>query len=191
MSKVVKVRCFGGDPDKEFVTEYHDNEWGTPSHDDKHLFEMIVLEGAQAGLSWETVLKKRPAYRKAFHQFDPSKVSHMTDGDLEKLLHNSDLIRNRLKIFSARKNAQVFLSIKKEFGTFDKYLWAFVNNHPIINQWSKWADVPTHTDVSDKIAKDLKKRGMSFVGTTIIYAYIQAVGLVNDHLVGCWRHGKK
>lgn len=186
-----KKRCFGGQPGKEFYAEYHDNEWGIPVHEDNHLFEMLILEGAQAGLSWETILKRREGYRKAFHRFDPAKVALMTDEALEKLCLNSEIIRNRLKIFATRRNAQVFLKIQKEFGSFDHYLWAFVKQTPIINRWSSFKEVPVTTPESDALSKDLKKRGMTFVGSTIIYAYMQAVGLVCDHLSDCWKCSKK
>ena len=183
-------RCFGNDPDKPFYTEYHDHEWGIPVHEDGHLFEMLILEGAQAGLSWETVLKKRAGYRRLFHRFNPKRVASMTDKELVELTHNPAIIRNRRKIFSARQNAQVFLKIQEEFGSFDRYVWAFVKNKPIINRWKKWEKVPAKTKISDALAKDLKKRGMSFVGSTIIYAFMQAVGMVNDHLVDCSFHSK-
>lgn len=182
----LKKRCFGGEPGKEFYAEYHDLEWGVPSHDDQHLFEMLILEGAQAGLSWETVLKKRSGYRKAFHNFDPDKVASMSDPELEVLRENPAIIRNRLKIYSARKNAQVFLSIQLEFGSFDKYVWGFVKGNPIHHYLKSFKEVPVTTVESDALSKDLKKRGMSFVGSTIIYAYMQAVGMVNDHVEGCW-----
>ena len=178
-------RCFGDGEGKEFYAHYHDNEWGIPEYDDQKLFEMISLEGAQAGLSWETILKRRGGYKKLFHNFDPIKVSQMTDTDLEKLILNPEIIRNRLKIFSVRKNALVFLSIQKELGSFSKYLWAFVDHKPIINNFSKRDQVPASTQISDAISKDLKKRGMSFVGTTIIYAFMQATGMTNDHLTCC------
>jgi len=181
----MKTRCFG--EGKEFYEIYHDQEWGVPVHDDQKLFEMLVLEGAQAGLSWETVLKKREGYRKAFHRFDPKRVAAMKDAELEALRDNPEIIRNRLKIDAARKNAQVFLEIQKEFGSFDDYLWAFVDHEPIVNQWKDFSEVPVSTEVSDAISKDLKKRGMTFVGTTIIYAYMQAVGLVDDHLLTCFK----
>lgn len=184
-------RCFGSKPGSELYADYHDNEWGIALHDDQMLFEMLILEGAQAGLSWETVLKKRLNYRSAFHGFKPRKVAAMSDQELEKLLEDPGIIRNRLKVFSARRNAQVFLQIQKEFGSFDSYLWGFAENKQQINHWHTFADVPTRTTVSDTISKDLKKRGMSFVGSTIIYAYMQAVGLVNDHLTTCWCYGKK
>jgi len=182
-----KKRCFGDGP---LYIDYHDNEWGTPSHDDQHLFEMIVLEGAQAGLSWSTVLKKRAGYQKAFHHFNPTKVAKISDAELEQLTQNPDIIRNRLKINSARNNARVFVQIQKEFGSFDNYVWKFVDDKPIINHWHSFSEVPATTKVSDALSKDLKKRGMSFVGSTIMYAFMQAVGMVNDHLVGCWKKKK-
>ncbi len=186
-----KKRCFGGEPGKEFYAEYHDHEWGVPSHDDQHLFEMLILEGAQAGLSWETILKKRKGYRKAFHQFDPAKVAAMSDDELEVLRQNPEIIRNRLKIYGTRQNAWVFLQIQKEFGSFDRYVWSFVNGKPIKNHWHQFEDVPITLPESDALSKDLKKRGMTFVGSTIIYAYMQAVGMVNDHLTECWRYEER
>lgn len=183
---VAKKRCFGDGPGKEFYAYYHDHQWGVPVHDGQLLFEMLILEGAQAGLSWETILKRRENYRKAFFNFDPKKVAAMTDAKLEALCKNPGIIRNRLKIYSARKNAQVFLKIQQEFGSFDNYIWDFVDHKPIINHWKRMEDIPSTTKISDKISKDLKKRGMSFVGPTIIYAFMQAVGIVNDHLVSCW-----
>lgn len=182
------IRCFGNGEGKEFYAGYHDNEWGVPHHDDKKLFELLVLEGAQAGLSWETVLKKRVGYRKAFHNFDPKKVARMTDKELKDLEKNPDIIRNKLKIASTRKNAQIFLEIEKEYGTFSHYIWKFVHNKPIKNHWKSLKEIPASTPLSDLISKDLKKRGMSFVGTTIIYAYLQAIGIVNDHITSCWRY---
>ena len=183
-----KKRCFGNGMGKEFYADYHDNEWGVPVHDDQHLFEMLILEGAQAGLSWETILKRRTGYRKAFHGFDPAKVATMTDNSLEKLCHNENIIRNRLKIYSARQNARIFLNIQQEYGSFDSYLWKFVDNKTIINRWRNFNEIPSASIESDALSKDLKKRGMSFVGSTIIYAYMQAIGMVNDHMVDCWRH---
>ncbi len=179
------VRCFGNGKGKEFYAEYHDREWGVPVHDDLRLFEMLILEGAQAGLSWETILKRREGYRKAFHGFDPEKVAKMTDAELEGLLLNPGIIRNRLKIKAARQNARVFLEIQKEFGSFDRYLWGFVKGKPIVNRPSSMKEIPPKTAESDALSKDLKKRGMTFVGSTIMYAYMQAVGLVNDHLDSC------
>ena len=181
-----KHRCFGGGPDKQLYADYHDNELGIPVHDDRLLFEMLILEGAQAGLSWETVLKKREGYRKAFHHFDPVKVASMGDEELEALRQNSGVIRNRLKIYSARQNALIFIKIQREFGSFDRYVWGFVNAKPLANHWRRFEDVPTTTAESDALSKDLKNRGMTFVGSTIIYAYMQAVGLVNDHTPDCW-----
>ena len=178
-------RCFGDGPGKEFYADYHDHEWGKPVFEDNKLFEMLTLEGAQAGLSWETILKKRDGYRASFHQFDPSTVTLMTDESLETILKDPKVVRNRLKIYSVRKNATVFLEIQKEHGTFSKYLWAFVDHTPIINHFEDFSQVPASTEISDSISKDLKKRGMSFVGTTIIYAFMQATGMVNDHLLTC------
>lgn len=179
-------RCFGSAPGKEFYAEYHDKEWGIPVYDDNLLFEMLILEGAQAGLSWETILKRREGYRKAFYYFDPNKVATMTNDELNKLLENSSIIRNRLKIYAARKNAGVFLKIQKEFGSFSNYLWNFVEKKPIVTRRESFKEVPVSTAISDALSKDLKKRGMSFVGSTIIYAFMQAVGLVDDHLADCW-----
>ena len=183
-----KQRCFGSH--SLLYAQYHDQEWGIPVHDETRLFEMLILEGAQAGLSWETVLKKREGYRKAFKQFSPKKVAAMCDLDLEALIQNPHIIRNRLKLFSARKNAQVFLEIQIEFGSFNTYLWSFVNQKPILNLWKKFEEVPITTPESDSLSKDLKNRGMKFVGSTIIYAYMQAVGIVNDHLTTCWCYSK-
>lgn len=178
-----KKRCFG--EGKPFYAEYHDFEWGVPIHDDRSLFEMISLEGAQAGLSWETVLKKRKNYRLLFHNFVPSLAAAMTDDELETILKDPGIIRNRLKIFSVRQNAQTVVKIGQKFGSFDTYLWEFVNNCPIVNHWSSIAEIPSRTPVSDALSKDLKTWGMAFVGTTIIYSFMQAVGMVNDHLIGC------
>ena len=185
-----KKRCFGGKPGQEFYADYHDNEWGIPVHDDRKLFEMLILEGAQAGLSWETILKKREGYRQAFHHFDPEKVAAMTDEELEALRENPAIVRNRLKIYAARKNAHAFLNIQKEFGSFDAYVWRFVEGQPKVGHWPTFEAVPVTTPASDVLSKDLKKRGMTFVGSTIIYAYMQAVGLVNDHLTDCWCYGR-
>ena len=182
-----KVRCFGNESGKEFYATYHDKEWGVPVHDERTLFEMLILEGAQAGLSWETILKKREGYRKAFHNFEPKKVARMKDSELLKLRDNPEIIRNRLKIESARKNARVFLVVQEEFGSFDSYLWRFVGDKPMIKRRKSLEDIPVSTAESDALSKDLKKRGMSFVGSTIIYAYMQAVGMVDDHLKACWR----
>ncbi len=170
----------------EIYKKYHDEEWGKPLHDDHKLFEFLVLEGAQAGLSWLTVLKKRENYRKSFDNFDPEKVAKYDEGKVNVLLSNEGIIRNKLKINSAIRNAKVFLEIQNEFGSFDKYIWGFVNGKPVENKFKSIQNVPAKTDLSDKISKDLKKRGMNFVGSTIIYAFMQATGMVNDHTSDCF-----
>ena len=167
---------------------YHDTEWGVPLHDDRGLFEFLVLEGAQAGLSWDTILRKRDAYRAAFDNFDPPKVAKYSEAKCAKLLTNEGIIRNRLKIESAVSNAKAFLKVQKEFGSFDKYIWGFVGGKPLVNKLKSTADVQAKTEISDAIAKDLKKRGFNFVGSTIMYAFMQATGMVNDHLVTCFRY---
>jgi DNA-3-methyladenine glycosylase I len=182
-----ETRCPWVPEGKPDYAHYHDTEWGQPVHDDQKLFEMLILEGAQAGLSWYTILQRREGYRKAFKAFDPKKVARMTDAQLEDALKNGAIIRNRLKVFSTRKNAQVFLAIQKEFSSFDAYLWRFVGGKPKINRPKTLKDVPPNSPESDSLSKDLKKRGMSFVGSSIMYAYMQAVGLVNDHTVGCYK----
>ena len=179
------MRCFG--EEDPLYKKYHDEEWGIPVHDEHKLFEMLILEGAQAGLSWITILKRRQGYRKAFCNFDPKKVARLSDNQLEEILLDPGVIRNRLKIWSARKNAKIFLDIQKEFGSFDTYLSGFIGK-PIVGKWKRREEVPVTSEISDAISKDLKKRGMSFVGSTIIYAYMQAVGLVNDHLISCSEH---
>lgn len=180
-------RCSWVNSSKPHYVEYHDTEWGIPVHDDYKHFEMLTLEGAQAGLSWEIILKRRENYRKAFKNFYPEKVALMEDKELENLLNDSGIIRNRLKIFSVRKNAQVFLEIQKAFNSFDNYVWAFVSNKPQINLPININEIPAHTKESDALSKDLKKRGMSFIGSTIIYAYMQAIGMVNDHMKDCFK----
>ena len=183
-----KKRCFGNKPGQELYAKYHDSEWGVPVYNDQQLFEMLILEGAQAGLSWETILKRRENYRLVFHQFDAHKIVGMTDENLEDLRNNSGIIRNRLKINAVRKNAEVFLKIQKEFGSFSVYVWSFVNNVTIKNHWSSFKDIPTSTPESKALSKDLVKRGMIFVGPTIIYAFMQAIGMASDHLTDCWRY---
>src|SRR5436190_1859597 len=174
-------RCFGGsDP---LYTAYHDKEWGVPAHDDRHLFEMLILEGAQAGLSWATILKKRENYRAAFNRFDPKKVARYDEAKVQELLENAGIVRNRLKIAAAVQNAKAFLEVQKEFETFDKYIWRFVDHKPIQNARKSLKDVPAKTAQSDAMSKDLLRRGFKFVGSTICYAYMQAVGMVNDHVV--------
>jgi len=182
------IRCPWIGTNKPHYEKYHDEEWGVAIHDDIKHFEMLILEGAQAGLNWETILKKREGYREAFKNFDPIKVANMSDDELETLILNPKIIRNRLKIFSSRKNAEIFLTIQKEFGSFDNYVWRFTNGKPIVNSWEDLKEVPATSEESDKLSKDLKKRGMKFVGSTIIYAYMQAVGLINDHLTSCWKY---
>jgi DNA-3-methyladenine glycosylase I len=168
-------------------TAYHDREWGVPVHDDRRLFEFLILEGAQAGLSWDTILKKRSAYRRAFANFNPRKVARFTAARRTALLMNSGIVRNRLKIDAAVTNAQAFLAVQKEFGSFDRYVWRFTGGHPIVNRWRSLKDIPARTAESDALSADLRRRGFRFVGSTIVYAHMQAVGMVNDHLVGCFR----
>ena len=174
--------------DDPLYLAYHDEEWGVPVHDDHKLFEFLILEGAQAGLSWWTVLRKREAYRKAFAEFDPVKVARFSDKKVAKLLENPGIIRNRLKVQSAVTNAKAFLEVQKEFGTFDEYVWRFVGGKPIQNRWKSMKEVPVKTEESDALSKDLKRREFKFVGSTIIYAFMQAVGMVNDHEVDCFRY---
>ncbi|MCK5670253.1 DNA-3-methyladenine glycosylase I [Candidatus Bathyarchaeota archaeon] len=188
MSSDESTRCFGGKD--SIMAAYHDTEWGVPTHDESELFGLIILEGAQAGLSWRTVLHRREAYRESFAGLDPVAVSRYTPEKLEDLRVNSGIIRNRLKIASAVKNAKTFLQIQEEFGSFDRYLWAYVDHKPVMNHYTEWSDVPAETDLSKAISKDLKKRGFSFVGPTIMYAYMQSVGMVNDHLTSCFRHAQ-
>lgn len=176
--------------DDPLYMEYHDQEWGIPVHDDQKFFEMLTLEGAQAGLSWLTILKRRENYRKAFDDFNVEVISQYSDWKVEELLQDSGIIRNRRKIESVRKNAQAFLKIQDEFGSFDAYIWRFVGGKPIINHWNKHEEVPAKTKESETLAKDLKKRGFSFAGPTILYAFMQATGLVNDHVKGCFLYGK-
>ncbi|MAF31619.1 MAG: DNA-3-methyladenine glycosylase I [Magnetococcales bacterium] len=172
--------------DDEIYKKYHDEEWGRPVHDDRKLFEFLVLEGAQAGLSWLTVLKKREHYKKVFDGFNPEKVANYDDKKIQALLNDAGIIRNKLKINSAVRNAKVFLKIQQEFGSFDAYIWGFVAGKPVINHFKSTEDVPAKTVLSDRISKDLQKRGMNFVGSTIVYAYMQAIGMVNDHTLDCF-----
>ena len=180
------TRCFGNKD--SLMADYHDTEWGVPLHDDNELYGLIVLEGAQAGLSWRTVLHRREAYREAFAGFDPAIVAGYTPEKLEGIRENSGVIRNKLKIASAVKNAKAFIEIQREFGSFDKYLWAYVDDTPVMNGFSSWKETPAETELSKQISKDLKKRGFNFVGPTIMYAYMQSVGMVNDHLTTCFRY---
>jgi DNA-3-methyladenine glycosylase I len=174
----------------ELYVKYHDTEWGVPVHDDRLLFEFLVLEGAQAGLSWETILKKRENYRQAFDRFDPATVARYGESKRLSLLSNPGIVRNRLKIAAASRNAKAFLVVQSEFGTFDRYVWSFVNHSPKQNAWKSLKDVPAQTPESDALSKDLKRRGFTFVGSTICYAFMQAIGMVNDHLAECFRHGE-
>ena len=167
---------------------YHDEEWGVPVHDDRVHFQFLILEGAQAGLSWSTILKKREGYRKAFADFDPVKVARFTPARIEKILLNPGIVRNRLKVTAAVNNAKRFLELQKEFGSFDAYIWQFVSGKPVVNSRKSLAEIPATTPQSDALSKDLIKRGFKFVGSTVIYAHMQACGLVNDHLVSCWRY---
>ena len=181
-------RCPWGTADELYI-RYHDEEWGVPVFDDKVIFEFLILEGMQAGLSWLTILKKRENFRKAFAGFDIVKIARFSDKKVEELMKDAGIIRNRLKIKSVITNAQAFLRVQKEFGSFSKYIWGFVNGKPITNSWKKMKDLPAKTKLAEEISKDLKKRGFKFVGPTIVYAHMQATGMVNDHVVDCFRHG--
>lgn len=186
--QLTRCQWVGNDP---IYVDYHDKEWGVPVHDEAKHFEFLVLEGAQAGLSWLTILKRREGYRRVFHQFDLVKVAAMDDKEVAKALQDFGIIRNRQKVAAAVNNATVFLDIQKEFGSFDKYIWDFVGGQPIVNHWKTDAEIPATSEVSDRLSADLKKRGMKFVGSTIIYAHLQATGLINDHLVSCFRYNQK
>lgn len=181
------ARCEWAGDDPLYVA-YHDQEWGVPVHDDQQLFEFLILEGAQAGLSWITILRKRENYRAAFDQFAPEKVARYDEARITQLLENPGIIRNRLKVRSAVQNAQAFLRVQEEFGSFDQFIWDFVDGKPIVNHWKKMSDIPASTPLSETISKALKKRGFNFVGPTIIYAHMQATGMVNDHTIDCFRH---
>lgn len=183
-------RCSWSTKD-QLYKDYHDNEWGVPLHDDTRLFEMINLEGAQAGLSWYTVLTKRENYRKAFDNWDAKKIAKYTDKKIESLMADAGIIRNRLKVNGTVLNAKAFLEVQKEFGSFDKYIWSFVGGKPIINHFKSLSEVPAKTAISDAMSKDLLKRGFKFVGSTICYAFMQATGMVDDHVADCWRRKKK
>jgi len=183
-----KIRCAwagGGNP---LMLEYHDREWGVPVHDDRKHFEFLLLEAAQAGLSWAIVLNKREGYRRAFSEFDPEKVARYTKARVERLMADPSIVRNRLKIEAAVRNAKAFLAIQQEFGSFDAYCWRFVDGQPKRNRWKTMKEIPATSPESDAFSKDLKRRGLSFVGSTVVYAHMQAIGMVNDHLVGCFRY---
>ncbi len=183
-------RCWVLDRNDTLMAEYHDKEWGVPVHDDRDLFEVLILDGAQAGLSWRTILNKRENYRKAFDNFDVKKVAKYDAKKMQKLLQDEGIVRNRLKIASAVRNAKVFMEIQKEFGSFDAYIWGFVNGKPIKNKWKRMSELPARTELSDIVSIDLKRRGMNFVGSTIVYAIMQTIGMVNDHVVGCFRYNE-
>jgi DNA-3-methyladenine glycosylase I len=181
-------------PQNDLSIRYHDDEWGAPSHDDRHLFEFLILEGAQAGLSWDTILQKRENYRAALDGFNPERIARYDSRKQQSLLKDPGIVRNRLKIASTVQNAGAFLEVRKEFGSFDRYIWQFVNGKPIVNKWRSGERIPASTAQSDAMSKDLKKRGFNFVGSTICYAFMQAVGMVNDHAADCFRYrqvGKK
>jgi len=182
-----KRRCawLGNDP---LMMKYHDEEWGVPLHDDQKLFEFLILEGMQAGLSWRTVLNKRENFRRAFHHFKPAKVACYDESDVDRLLANAGIIRNRAKIMAAINNAQRFLEVSREFGSFDRYIWGFVSDKPIHNRFRNLSDLPARTPLSDEASADMRRRGFKFVGSTVIYAHMQATGMVNDHVVTCFRH---
>jgi len=184
-----KKRCWWS-VSHELYMDYHDNEWGRPVHDDRKLFEMLILEGMQAGLSWITVLKKRESFRKAFDGFDPKKVALYGDAKIEELMMNEGIIRNRLKVNAAVINAKAFLKVQEEHGSFDKFIWAYVDHTPVVGNWERFEDMPLTTPISDRISKDLKKLGFKFIGTTIIYSFMQATGMVNDHLTDCFVYGE-
>lgn len=188
---MVVVRCEWADnKSKPLDIKYHDEEWGVPVHDDRALFEFLILEGAQAGLSWSTILNKRKNYRKAYDNFEPRKVAKYLDSRQKELLQNEGIVRNRLKVAASVTNAKAFLEVQKEFGSFDKYIWAFVGNNPIQNKWKTLKEIPATTNESDVMSKDLKRRGFKFVGSTICYAFMQATGMVNDHTINCFRYKK-
>jgi len=181
-------RCEWVRDDDAMLLRYHDDEWGVPVHRDRKHFEILALSGAQAGLNWSLVLKKREGYRRAFDKFDPAKVASYSERDIEKLISNPEIIRNRQKIEAAVRNARALLAVQEEFGSFDSYCWRFVDGQPKLNRWKTMRQIPATTPESDAFSKDLKNRGFSFVGSTIVYAYMQAAGMVNDHLVSCFRH---
>jgi len=184
-----KPRCTW--PSNELAIRYHDEEWGRPVHNDRTFFEFLTLEGAQAGLSWDTILKKRENYRRAFDGFDPKKIAKYDKRKIAALMANEGIVRNRLKIEATVSNAKAFLEVQREFGSFDKYVWQFVGGKPIVSRWTRLKQLPASTPESDALSKDLRKRGFRFVGTTIIYAFMQATGLVNDHTTGCYLTGKR
>lgn len=186
----MKIRCEWANSKNPLMVAYHDREWGKPLKNDRELFELLILEGAQAGLSWEIILNRRENYRKTFKQFEPEKLARLTDRQLEKILKDPGIVRNRLKVYSVRLNARAYLEVRKEFGTFSKYLWSFVGGTPIQNKWKTLSEIPVTTPESDAMSRELKKRGFKFAGSTICYAFMQAAGMVNDHTVTCFRFRK-
>jgi DNA-3-methyladenine glycosylase I len=189
LHRIMRTRCAWAGSGDPLMIAYHDREWGVPVHDDRLLFEFLILEGAQAGLSWRTILHKRDNYRRAFHRFDPERVAGYRARDVRRLLGDPGIVRNRLKIESTIDNARAFLDVREAFGTFDAYIWQFVEGKPVRNAWKSLRQIPARTTQSDAMSKDLKKRGFRFVGSTICYAFMQATGMVNDHTVGCFRYG--
>jgi DNA-3-methyladenine glycosylase I len=183
------TRCSWCEGNEQYI-EYHDKDWGVPVHDDNKHFEFLILEGAQAGLSWLTILKRRDTYRKAYNGFDPAVVAKYDESKIQELLKDPGIIRNKLKVRASVNNAKLFLDIQKEFGSFDKYIWGFTNGKVVKNSWTKLSDIPAKTELSDKISSDLKKRGFKFTGSTIIYAHLQAAGIVNDHVIDCFRYNE-
>ena len=175
---------------KELMIRYHDEDWGVPLHDDRTLFEMLIMEGAQAGLSWDTILNKRESYRRAFDDFDPPAIAKYDEQDVTRLLGDPGIVRNRLKVHSAIRNARAFLAVQEEYGSFDAYIWQFVAGRPNVNRRQSMEEIPAKTDISDAMSKDLKKRGFNFVGSTICYAFMQSVGMVNDHTIDCFRYAE-
>lgn len=188
MSPAQRTRCSWVNVDDALMREYHDREWGVPNHEDRRHFEFLVLEGAQAGLSWSIVLKKRDGYRRAFSQFDPEKVARYSPARIDKLATDAGIVRNRMKIAAAVTNARAFLAVQKEYGSFDAYCWQFVSGRPRQNRWNSPRQIPATTSESDAFSRDLKRRGFSFVGSTVMYAFMQAIGMVNDHDVDCYRY---
>ncbi|MCG8335012.1 MAG: DNA-3-methyladenine glycosylase I [Proteobacteria bacterium] len=183
-----KIRCGWVKPENELYLDYHDKEWGVPVHNDKILFEFLVLESFQAGLSWELILKKRENFRKAFANFEVEEVARFQEKKILELLNDASIVRNKLKINATINNAQKFIAVQEEFGSFDRYIWRFIDGKPIVNKWKTLKQVPANTALSDKISKDLKQRGFKFLGTTVVYSHLQATGLINDHIVECFRY---
>ncbi len=183
-----KIRCGWVKPENELYLDYHDKEWGVPVHNDKILFEFLVLESFQAGLSWELILKKRENFRKAFANFEVEEVARFQEKKILELLNDASIVRNKLKINATINNAQKFIAVQEEFGSFDRYIWRFIDGKPIVNKWKTLKQVPANTALSDKISKDLKQRGFKFLGTTVVYSHLQATGLINDHIVDCFRY---